>query len=79
MPVYPNGKPLAFILWDRRVGDDDLHVYIYHIYLQMKTKLNYSLDNKCGVMKTMPVEVYLLHALRKAFTGADNKSIFSGR
>lgn len=31
-------KPLAFIVWDGRVGDDDLHVYISQIYFQMKTK-----------------------------------------
>lgn len=34
LSVYPSGKPLAFTIWNGRVGHEDLHIYIYQIYFQ---------------------------------------------
>lgn len=38
MSMCTNGKRLFFIVWNGRVGVDDLHVYSYQMYFQVKTK-----------------------------------------
>lgn len=38
MSVYTNGKHLFFIVWNGRVGVDNLHIYSYQMYFQAKTK-----------------------------------------
>lgn len=36
--IYPIDKPLAFTVYDGRVGNN-VHVYIYQMYFQMKKKI----------------------------------------